>query len=37
MGKTVLVNSPPEEDKVRLIKLLNDIREMEDEILKLAC
>ncbi|KAL3809768.1 hypothetical protein ACHAXA_011211 [Cyclostephanos tholiformis] len=35
--QTVLVNSPPEEDKVRLIKLLNDIREMEDEILKLAC
>ena len=31
--KTVLVNSPPEEEKMRLSKLLTEIRELEDEIL----
>ena len=31
--KTVLVNSPSEEEKMRLSKLLTEIRELEDEIL----
>jgi len=35
--KTVLVNSPPEEEKTRLIKLLTEIKEIEDKILNLDC
>ena len=31
--QTVLVNSPPDEEKLRLMSLLNDIRKIEDEIL----
>ncbi|KAL7537351.1 hypothetical protein ACHAXR_007757 [Thalassiosira sp. AJA248-18] len=31
--QTVLVNSPPDEEKMRLSKLLNEIRDLEDEIL----
>ncbi|KAL9185915.1 hypothetical protein ACHAXT_003692 [Thalassiosira profunda] len=31
--QTVLVNSPPEEEKMRLSKLLTEIRALEDEIL----
>lgn len=31
--QTVLVNSPPDEEKMRLLKLLNEIRRLEDEIL----
>eukprot|EP00584_Thalassiosira_punctigera_P002972 CAMPEP_0172536770 /NCGR_PEP_ID=MMETSP1067-20121228/8496_1 /TAXON_ID=265564 ORGANISM="Thalassiosira punctigera, Strain Tpunct2005C2" /NCGR_SAMPLE_ID=MMETSP1067 /ASSEMBLY_ACC=CAM_ASM_000444 /LENGTH=147 /DNA_ID=CAMNT_0013321927 /DNA_START=1 /DNA_END=444 /DNA_ORIENTATION=+ len=31
--QTVLVNSPPEEEKMRLSKLLKEIRDLEDEIL----
>jgi hypothetical protein len=31
--KTVLVNSPPEEEKMRLLKILKEIRDLEDEIL----
>ncbi|KAL7525262.1 hypothetical protein ACHAWF_001280 [Thalassiosira exigua] len=31
--QTVLVNSPPEEEKLRLSKLLQEIRQFEDEIL----
>ena len=31
--QTVLVNSPPEEEKMRLITLLKDIRDVEDGIL----
>ena len=33
--QTVLVNSPPAEEKMRLSKLLKEIRELEDEILSL--
>jgi hypothetical protein len=35
--KTVLVNSPPEEEKTRLVKLLTEIKEIEDKILNLDC
>mmetsp|Transcript_45297 Transcript_45297/g.95028 ORF Transcript_45297/g.95028 Transcript_45297/m.95028 type:complete len:190 (-) Transcript_45297:268-837(-) len=31
--QTVLVNSPPDEEKMRLSKLLKEIRDLEDEIL----
>ena len=34
--QTVMVNSPPEEEKARLVKLLRDIRNVEEDILGLG-